>query len=240
MPRKAKAKESLLLLDGQQVQLSPEDYVITDGQKPIALAGIMGGQATAVDQHTQSVFIESAVFDAGTIRKTAARLHMRTDSSARFEKSLDPNQSSVALLRLLKVWYDVGLPIQASDTINLIGEYVAPRDIIITHECIEKRLGVSTSHEFVTETLARLEFNVREDAFAASATYIITVPTFRGTKDITIKEDIIEEIGRYFGYSTIPTVLPSRQMKPYDMSSMMRVRANQGMHGICFVYARSI
>ena len=112
-----------------------------------------------------------------------------------------------------------------------------PRDIVITHECIEKRLGVSISHEFVTETLARLEFNVREDAFAASTTYIITVPTFRGTKDITIKEDIIEEIGRYFGYSTIPTVLPSRQMKPYDMSSMMRVRHNQGMHGICFVYA---
>ena len=194
MPRKARAKESLLLLDGQHIQLTPEDYVITDGQKPIALAGIMGGQSTSVDQNTQSVFIESAVFDAGTIRKTAARLHVRTDSSARFEKSLDPNQSSIALLRLLKVWHDMGLHIKASDQISLIGDHVQPREIVITHECIEKHLGVSLDNEFVTETLTRLAFKVREDAFAASTTYIITVPTFRGTKDITIKEDIIEEV----------------------------------------------
>lgn len=236
MPRRARAKESLVLLDGQNVQLTPEDYVITDGQKPLALAGIMGGQSTAVDHDTQSVFIESAVFDAGTIRKTAARLHVRTDSSARFEKSLDPNQSAIALLRLLKVWHDTGLHIKAANEINCIGEYVQPREIVITHECIEKRLGVSLDNEFVSQTLTRLEFKVREDPYAAKITYIITVPTFRGTKDITIKEDIIEEVGRYFGYGTIPSILPYREMKPFDVSNMMRVRAIKE----CMAYALSM
>ena len=234
--RKAQAKESLVLLDGQTVQLVSEDYVITDGKKPIALAGIMGGQSTSVDRDTQSVFIESAVFDAGTIRKTAARIHLRTDSSARFEKSLDPNQSSVALRRLLNVWHDAGLDVKASGAINLIGEPVAQREIVITHECIEKRLGTPLDTKFVTETLSQLEFVVREDAHAKEITYIITVPTFRGTKDVTIKEDIIEEVGRYFGYGNIPCLLPSREMKPHDMSSMMQVRAIKE----CMAYALSM
>ena len=232
MPRKAKAKESLVLLDGQTVQLTPDDYVITDGKKPLALAGVMGGQSSAVDRDTQSVFIESAVFDGGAIRKTAARLHIRTDSSARFEKSLDPNQSSVAILRLLKVWHDEGLRVQAAGQISLIGHIANPREIIVTHECIEKRLGVSLPCQFVTDTLSRLEFLVREDAFAEQVTYIITVPTFRGTKDVTIKEDIVEEVGRYFGYSTIPSVLPSHETKPHDMRLMMRSRSIK--HGMAY------
>lgn len=240
MPRKAKEKESLVLLDGQTVELIADDYVITDGKKPLALAGIMGGQSSAVDRDTKSVFIESAVFDGGTIRKTAARFHIRTDSSARFEKSLDPNQSSVAILRLLKVWNDAGLHVKSAGQISLIGQMAIPREIIITHDYIEKHLGVSLPREFVTDTLMRLEFLVREDAFAEQTTYVITVPTFRGTKDVTIKEDIIEEVGRYFGYSTIPAVLPNRAMKPHDLVPMMRVRTIKNcmaytlsMHEVC-------
>jgi phenylalanyl-tRNA synthetase beta chain len=240
VPRKAKDKESLVLLDGQTVELTTDDYVITDGKKPLALAGVMGGQASAVDRNTQSVFIESAVFDGGTIRKTAARFHIRTDSSARFEKSLDPNQSSVAILRLLKVWHDAGLHVQSAGQISLIGQMAVPREIVVTHDCIEKLLGVSLPCEFVTDTLMRLEFLVREDAFAEQTTYSITVPTFRGTKDVAIKEDIIEEVGRYFGYSTIPAVLPNRAMKAHDLAPMMRVRAIKNcmayvlsMHEVC-------
>ncbi len=238
--RKARDLETLALLDGQRIQLIADDYVITDGQNPIALAGIMGGQSTAIDNNTKSLFIESAVFDAGTIRKTAARLHIRTDSSARFEKSLDPNQSVIALMRLMKIWHDMDLPIKITGEINCFGKDIEPRDIVITHECIEKRLGVSLDTTFVTQTLQRLEFKVKEDPYAAITTYIITVPTFRGTKDITIKEDIIEEVGRYYGYSTIVCVLPSREMKPFDTSSMMRiadikecVAYGLSMHEVC-------
>lgn len=234
--RKAKEKETITLLDGQTVELNQDDYLITDGKKPIALAGIMGGQETAVDAGTQSVFIESAVFDAGTIRKTAARFHIRTDSSARFEKSLDPNQSSIALLRLLKVWHDAGLSVQCSQEINLIGSYAVEREITIAHECIEKRLGVSLDKDFVIKTLSRLEFKVRENNSDTNMTYTITVPTFRGTKDVTIKEDVIEEVGRYVGYGTIQCLLPMRDTNPFDMSSMMRVRAIKE----CMAYALSM
>jgi phenylalanyl-tRNA synthetase beta chain len=240
VPRKAKEKESLVLLDGQIVELTPDDYVITDGKKPLALAGVMGGQASAVDRDTTAVFIESAVFDGGTIRKTAARIHVRTDSSARFEKSLDPNQSSVAILRLLKVWHDAGVQMQAAGQISLIGQMATPHEIVVTHDCIEKHLGVSLPCEFVTDILRRLEFLVREDAFAEQTTYSITVPTFRGTKDVTIKEDIIEEVGRYFGYSTIPAVLPNRAMQAHDLAPIMRVRTIKNcmayvlsMHEVC-------
>ena len=236
VPRKAKEKEALTLLDGQTVELIPDDYLITDGKKPLALAGVMGGQASAVDRDTNAVFIESAVFDGGTIRKTAARLHIRTDSSARFEKSLDPNQSSVAILRLLKVWHDAGVQVQSAGQINLIGHMAKPGEIIITHDCIEKHLGVTIPCEFVTETLTRLEFLVREDAFAEQTTYIITVPTFRGTKDVTIKEDIIEEVGRNFGYGNIPAHLPSRITKPHDITPMMRLRTIKN----CMAYALSM
>ena len=234
--RKAKIQEKLVLLDGQTIELSADDYLITDGKNPLALAGIMGGKAIAVDRDTNSIFIESAVFDAGTIRKTAARLHIRTDSSARFEKSLDPNQSAVAILRLLKVWHESGISTESAGQVNLIGQRAEPREIIITHESIEKRLGVSLQHEFVIDTLSRLDMQVREDAFAERTTYIITVPTFRGTKDITIKEDIVEEVGRYFGYSIIPTVLPSREMKPYDMTQVTRMREIKQ----CMAYALSM
>jgi len=224
-PRLAHKKESLSLLDGQTVNLTPDDYVITDGKNPIALAGIMGGNSTAVDRDTKCVFLESAVFDGGIVRKTAARFHLRTDSSARFEKSLDPELSSVALCRLLKVWHDEGLSVKTSESISCFGKEYEPRDIVVSHECIEKRLGTHVDPDFVIETLKRLEFTVTRKTEGASVVYNVVPPSFRATKDITIKEDVIEEIGRYYGYGNIPSTLPYREMKPFDVSTMMRTRS---------------
>lgn len=224
-PRLAHKKESLSLLDGQTVELTSDDYVITDGKNPIALAGIMGGSSTAVGHDTKSIFVESAVFDGGTVRKTAARLHLRTDSSARFEKSLDPEQSSVAICRLLKVWQDEGLSVKTSESISCFGKKYEPREIIVTHDCIEKRLGTHIDSESVIGTLTRLEFVVTKKVDGASVVYNVVPPSFRATKDITIKEDVIEEIGRYYGYGNIPSTLPYREMKPFDVSVMMRTRA---------------
>jgi phenylalanyl-tRNA synthetase beta chain len=224
-PRLARKKESLSLLDGQTVQLTPDDYVITDGKSPIALAGIMGGSSTAVDRDTKSIFLESAVFDGGTVRKTAARLHLRTDSSARFEKSLDPEQSSIALCRLLKVWQDEGLFVKESEFIACFGKEYLQREITVTHDCIEKRLGTNIDPECVLETLRRLEFVVTKKTDGDLVLYSVVPPSFRATKDITIKEDVIEEIGRYYGYGNIPSTLPYREMKPFDVSDMMRTRA---------------
>jgi phenylalanyl-tRNA synthetase beta chain len=223
--RLAYQQESVSLLDGQTVLLTQDDYVITDGNNPIALAGIMGGSSTAVDRNTKAIFLESAVFDGGTVRKTAARLHLRTDSSARFEKSLDPEQSSVALCRLLKIWQDEGLIVHTISTISCFGKKNISREIVITHDCIEKRLGTHVEPQLVMEILTRLECMVTRTTEGTSITYKIVPPSFRVTKDITVKEDIIEEIGRYYGYGNIPSILPCRAMKPFDVSIVMRTRA---------------
>jgi phenylalanyl-tRNA synthetase beta chain len=222
--RFARAKEQLSLLDKQTVLLTDQDYLITDGQHPIALAGIMGGSQTAVDQKTQSIFLESACFDAGVIRKTAANYHVRTESSVRYEKSLDPNLTILGLLRLLRVWSDAGINMRANDTIVTLGHHKVQPEIIVPHECIEKRIGVSLTEEFVINILTQLEFQVTKDPYAAQTTYIVKVPTFRATKDITIKEDVIEEIARFFGYGSIPVCLPSRSMGPFSLHDIHRVR----------------
>lgn len=229
-------KEELSLLDGQTLSLHEHDYVITDGNHPIALAGVMGGSSTAVDQKTQSIFLEAACFDAGTIRKTAAHYHIRTESSIRFEKSLDPNLPILGLVRLLRVWQDIGIHMRIADHISVLGHQVMQSEISVTHECIERHIGTTITQEFVIDTLKQLEFDVIKDSYAAAVTYKVKVPTFRATKDITIKEDIIEEVARFFGYESIPTCLPLRKMGAFSLHDIVRVRAIKD----CMAYALSM
>ncbi len=223
--RSARAKESITLLDGSRIELQPNDILIVDGDKPIGLAGIMGGQSTGVTDTTQSVFLESANFAPAAIRKTAARIGLRTDASARFEKNIDPNLNTVAILRFLKMLEVNNIHFRAAEIINSLGERTRENEITLTHEFIEARLGIKIAPEFVQKTLEKLEFKVRHDAYAKQLTYIITVPTFRGTKDITIPEDIVEEVGRFFGYDAIPRTLPTRSMDYFDLNPIMRLRA---------------
>lgn len=238
--RMARSKETIELLDGQTIELTEHDYVISDGKRPIALAGIMGGKSTAISKDTQSIILESACFDAGTIRKTAAFHHIRTESSARYEKSLDPNQSIIGILRFLKLLENLNVHFRVSERIISLGYHVQETRIIVEHKFIEKRLGVTIDENFVVQTLEKLEFCVCKDSYAHEITYIITVPTFRASKDITRKEDIVEEIGRFFGYGSIPCVLPERIMKPFDIHIPTTVRAikqfmaySLGMHEVC-------
>lgn len=223
--RSARAKEKITLLDGSHVELQPNDLLIVDGDKPIALAGIMGGVSTGVTESTQSVFLESANFAPSPIRKTSGRIGIRTEASARFEKNIDPNLNTVAILRLLKLLETNNIHFRAAEIINSLGERAREHELTVTHEFIEARLGIKIAPEFVQKTLEKLGFNVRHDAYAKQLTYIITVPTFRGTKDITIPEDIVEEVGRYFGYDAIPLTLPTRSMDYHDLGPVMRSRA---------------
>lgn len=223
--RSARAKESITLLDGTRIDLQPNDLLIVDGDKPIGLAGIMGGASTGVTGSSQPIFLESANFAPTVIRKTAARIGLRTEASARFEKNIDPNLNTVALLRFLKLLETNSIHFRAAEIINSLGERAREHEITLTHEFIESRLGIKIAPEFVQKTLEKLEFKVRHDAYAKQLTYIITVPTFRGTKDVTIKEDIVEEVGRYFGYDAIPLTLPTRSMDYFDLGPIMHQRA---------------
>jgi len=217
--RQARNKEMITLLDDQTVQLTDQDIVITDGSNPISLAGISGGKDTGVTAQTKAILVESAAFDAATIRKTATRVKRRTESSTRFEKSLDPNQNVTALLRYLFLAQQYGLPIHVVDDVYSVGAPIKPKQISVAHHFIERLLGTSIPAEFVIKTLRALAFDVTE----INGTYHITVPTFR-TKDISIEQDIVEEIGRFFGYQLIPTCLPMRAMQPFDLSAVERKR----------------
>ncbi len=223
--RNAKNKETITLLDGQNVELTDQDCVITDGKKPIALAGIMGGKDSGVTCKTKSIFVESANFDPAAIRKTSARIKKRSESSARFEKNLDLAQNSVGLERFLKLLDDAGIVYPSSleatpDFRTANGYSPLSRPLEISHAYIEKLLGITIAPAFIKKTLQKLEFGVAEK----NGSYTITIPSFRATKDIAIKQDIVEEIGRFYGYDAIAEQLPSRQTKPFDIAAIMRLR----------------
>lgn len=225
--RCAKAGEKIQLLDGETIELASDDFVITDGAQPIALAGVMGGMSTSVSKLTTSLYIESANFDAAAIRKTATRHKKRTESSARFEKSLDPNQNTQALLRFLKLLETYDISYEASDNIASLGQLAQEKVIEVTHQSIVATLGISISSDTVQKYLMQLGFGIEikhatEDT--SKIIYKVMVPTYRSTKDVTIKQDIIEEVARFVGYANIPPLLPSRQMNPFDTTPITRIR----------------
>ena len=225
--RNAKNKETITLLDGQTVELAAEDCVVTDGKKPIALAGIMGGKESGVNAATKSIFLEAACFDAAVIRKTAMRVKKRSESSARFEKSLDPNQIVNAIERFLKLLDDNGITYKATDKIIAIGQKAIQKKLEVAHSFIEQQLGVTIDPKFVVQILEKLEFAIDYK----NGAYQIIIPSFRATKDIAIQQDIVEEVGRFYGYDKITEVLPSRETKPFDLTPVIaNGRSNSCLH----------
>lgn len=219
--RMAKNKEKLTVLDGETVELTSEDLVIADTNKPLGLAGIMGGKDSGISATTTAILLESACFDATTIRKSSVRYKKRTEASTRFEKSLDPNNNTIALQRFLKLMHDAKMSATESNEIFSIGAPVAPLIITIEHSFIEKRLGITIAPEFIRSIMDRLEIGVQY----TDGLYTLSVPAFRSTKDVRIKEDIVEEVGRFYGYTAIEPQLPCLQLKPADLDWVYRQRA---------------
>jgi len=220
-PRFAKSGEKLVLLDDSEIELTQKDYVITDGKKVVALAGVMGGKHSGIDDSTKSLFIESANFDAATIRNSAIRVKNRTEASSRFEKSLDPNQNIFGIFRLLKLFDDENIVYSSEEQILSVGPETDDLEIIISHEFIEKRLGAQVTSEFIKNVFDKLEFEHEEWGESQEYEYRLFVPTFRSTKDVTLKIDLVEEIGRFFGYENTDFVLPKKGTQPYDFSRVL-------------------
>lgn len=216
--RLAKESEELTLLDNELIKLTNKDLIISDSQGPISLAGIMGGKYSEVDENTKSIVLESANFDAASIRKSSQRFKKRTESSTRFEKSLDPNQNIIAIERFLKILHDSSINMHVSESIISLGKETKEKVINIKHDFIQKRLGVELQLNFVVKTLKKLEFGVIQKDLSS---YEILIPTFRGSKDVFLPEDIIEEIGRYFGYDNIPFVLPTKPTNTNNLNPIM-------------------
>jgi len=218
--RFANNSEKLTLIDNEEIELNNKDLIVADANQPLALAGIMGGKDSQVEFSTKSILLESANFEASTIRLSSSRLKKRTEASARFEKSLDPNQNIIAIKRFIKLIKDIGIDIQVAHNIISLGSEQAKNKIEVTHEFIENRVGTKISPEFIKNILLKLDFEVSTN----EVQYNITVPTFRGTKDVKLPEDIVEEIVRFFGYENIPYIFPTRKMVAFNIDEVMLQR----------------
>lgn len=221
---RAQDKEKLLLLDGSIVELTSHDIVIADGGRAISLAGVMGGAATSISNKTQSVLIEAANFDAATIRRTANRYKKITESSKRFEKSLDPQQVTYALLRFLFLLDKAGIAYRAGENVVVVGQQDQQITIKVEHAFIESRLGVKIESQKIISILEKLFFVVTQSTENEHVVYTVVVPSLRATKDIKIAEDIVEEVGRYYGYDLLPRVMPALQLRPSDLHATYRIR----------------
>ncbi len=220
--------ETLVLLDGTELSLTSEDLVVADETKALALAGVMGGLADSVDESTTHVVLESATFDATTVRRSSARHHVRTEASARFEKSLDPNQAPEAIERFFHLAESLSLPIEHSGTISLVGVRPERPTIHLTHEFLEERAGFRLSDAAVVDPLERIGFEVAKELGeqeGEAVVYTVRIPTFRSSKDITIKEDLLEEVVRLNGFDRITSVSPKLTMQAHDLRPLRRKRA---------------
>lgn len=184
-------------LDAAERRVDTETLLICDEKEPVAVAGIMGGELSEITKDTDSVLLESANFDAVSVRKSATRLGLRTDASARYEKTIDPELTIPAIERFLKLLagIDPGVEVTSSLTDHYVKRYDTVR-IDFDKAYVDKYTGIDISSNQIEETLTALGFGVTrsEDVFR------LTVPTWRATKDVTMKADIIEEITRVYGY----------------------------------------
>ena len=207
--RMAEDKEELTTLDNEKRILSTDDIVITDGTKAVGLAGVMGGLSTEIEEDTKNILIEAAIFNSTKIRKTAKKI-LRSEASNRFEKGIDPKRTYMAIERccnLLSKYADATIigGMEKIDNTNL-----TDTEISVSLDKINKVLGVNIAKEEVIDILTRLDFKVSEN----NNIFTVIVPTRR--LDISIKEDIIEEVGRYYGMEKIQgskLILPVKEGK---------------------------
>lgn len=210
--RMARPGERMRTLDGAEHTLTEEDLLICNGDTPVALAGVMGGEESKVDEGTERLLLEVANFHPTTIRRTALRLGLRTEASARFEKSLDPTmplQAAAHLVRLLaEIQPSLRLPSPPTD----VGDWSDPSTTIALRPRRARRLlGVEVGEERIVEVLTALGFGVRVEEQGNLA---VDVPSYRATKDVGIEEDLVEEIGRVLGYDTIPEQSLVGELRP--------------------------
>jgi phenylalanyl-tRNA synthetase beta chain len=201
--------ELLTTLDNQTITVTPNDIVIADEQKVLSLAGIMGGKSSGISPATQAILIESAHFDASKIRLSAQYHKKRTEASTRFEKNLDPYQNVIALQRFLYLIKDIP-HITLPHSLISIGAVEKSAMIEINHSTIQNALGIQISDTFIMKTLQNLGFSIEQK----NDLYSIIVPSYRVSKDITQACDIIEEIGRFYGYNNIISQSPLIPVRP--------------------------
>jgi phenylalanyl-tRNA synthetase beta chain len=204
--RPARAGERLRALNGEEYALAPSNLVIADASGPIALAGVIGGMSTAISEKTRRVVLESANFQASSIRKTSSAVKLRTDASMRFEKAQDPASTVRGLARALDLLREISPGMRVVGGVaDSMKEIPVPPPIDLPLDWVERKLGRAVETAEVRRILESLEFGVAE---TAPRRFSVRVPSWRATKDVSIKEDLVEEVGRMVGYGTITPRAP--------------------------------
>lgn len=235
--RRAREAESMTTLDGEQRQFQVSDLLITCGDQPVALAGIMGGIGTMVLGDTSELFLESANFHAATIRRTSSRLGLRTDASARFEKSLDPAHAELASRRFVTLIGELCPGAEAAGPFSdPSGWQFDPRKLLLRRQRLDLKLGIEVPDNQVHGILKSLEFGVEP----CGKGWQVQVPSFRANKDIEIEDDLIEEVGRMYRYDNIVeqplrsiVEVPPREPELYLARKLLAVGATEcGAHEV--------
>ena len=221
--RRAENKEKITTLDGEEHELNSENLVIADAKKPIAVAGVMGGENSEINDNTDTIVIESANFHAANVRRTATQLGMRTEASMRFEKSLEPQLTALALAKATQLIKDICPSAKVISKIFDLNKLNKEEVIIkLSYQWLIKRIGHDISIKEVVEILEALQFIVK----VKGDDMTITVPSWRATKDISIPEDIIEEVARIYGYDQIPDQLPQIRLAQTNIQPIKKAEHN--------------
>jgi phenylalanyl-tRNA synthetase beta chain len=194
--------DTFTTLDGEIRHLTNSNLMIKNGNDYFAIAGVMGGLNSEIMPDTDSIVLESATFDAASIRKTAISLGLRTEASARYEKSLDPNMTEIATKRFISLLQAENPDLViASNLTDLYPKKLEPIKVELTKTKLNKYMGITLSDDEVVKILTSLSFKVKVN----KDKFVVTVPTYRATKDITMDVDLIEEIARIYGYENFET-----------------------------------
>jgi len=204
--RPARVGERFAALNGENYDLGPANLVIADAEGAVALAGVIGGAESAISDSTKRIVLESACFHASSVRKTSSALKLRTDASMRFEKSQDPRNTVRGLRRALELLQEVSPGIRVvGGVVDAYRPLAEPPAIELPLDWLDRKLGRAIPAAEVRRILESLEFRVDE---VHARTFSVVPPSWRATKDVTIKDDLVEEVGRMIGYDSITPVAP--------------------------------
>lgn len=219
--RRAKKDEAVKTLDGADRILDNSMLVVADKEKAIAIAGVMGSENSEINLGTKTVILEAANFNAASIRKTSTKLGLRTEASVRFEKSLDPNICEPAIARCLELIKETCPEAKVASRVADIKNFnlnLGPIELDL--HWVAKRLGEDLGKKKITHILEALGFSVES---VGAHLLQVMIPTWRATKDISLKEDILEEIARSYGYNNIRITMPLVEMKAPEENKERKV-----------------
>ena len=213
--RRAAEGEAFQTLDGQERKLDENILMICDAEKPVGIAGIMGGENSKITDDVKDILFEAACFDGTNIRLSAKRLGLRTDASGKFEKGLDPNNAEAAINRACALIEELGAGEVVGGRVDVYPEKKTEKRIPFEPEKYNKLLGTNVTPEEMLTYFERLEivYDKKKNE--------LVIPTFR--QDLECSADIAEEVARFYGYDNIPVSLPSGEATTGKKSFKMRI-----------------